>query len=335
MVLPTPTHSEPSLIFFFFSALIYADLPYGIGMADWDVAMTYDELVLMLAQVMIINTAQFHTLVLWVGFDQMALTTKAMKDSGYVAVHPVFHNKIDANFPQSCHVHLSCVEVMLWGYKTKSGTFGPHLRMPQNLHERQGIFNGPSKKVHDKNADGTVINHCEKIEWLSELVAKRTCPHNSRALVLGSGAGGDVRGLMNAGLDIVCIEKDTKQVGSMVRLLRTYEPKVQLHLEVNNYRIRQYVQGEADRADIAETNCTLCPADRKEGLEMTKCPDCTRDFCKDHFPEFGVEEGICEYCRARRPEPPVAEEPEVEVVAVAPPAEGEEKVEKEANSEPV
>jgi hypothetical protein len=201
------------------------------------------------------------------------------------------------------------------------------------------MLNGPDCKKLAKYPDGEPVNLYQKATWLANIIAKWVCPPNSHALVLGSGAGGDVMGLMNFGLDITCVERETKQVEAMVGLLRLYVPEDTTHLMVNNYTIRQMVANEAQIADIESWVCPGCPeVEYADGSVFTQCSSCSINFCRDHFPEFAEDGGMCVPCRAKNPKAPaqavVVVDPHAAVLAIEPEKEAAKEPEEPA-SEPV
>ena len=84
--------------------------------------------------------------------------------------------------------------------------------LSKNPVERQNIIMGPSKRVLSKNAQGKAINIHEKPDWLAEAILAQYTKPGQWIVVGGFGAGGEVRGALNAGLNVVAIENDTGPV---------------------------------------------------------------------------------------------------------------------------
>ena len=91
---------------------------------------------------------------------------------------------------------------------------------------------------------------------------RRAFTSNANVVVLGSGAGGDVQGLMSSGLKVRAIEQDEKQSQAMVANFRTYEPASQLWKLVPNTIFRGQVDTSAeegkDEVPPADIKCTKC-----------------------------------------------------------------------------
>jgi hypothetical protein len=118
---------------------------------------------------------------------------------------------------------------------------------------------------------------------------------------------------------------------AMVGLLCLYVPEDTTHLVVNNFTIRQLVANEAQIADNESWVCPGCPdVEHAGGAYFTQCSSCNINFCRDHFPEFAEDGGMCVPCRAKNPKAPaqavVVVDPHAAVLAIEP--------EKEASKEP-
>ena len=94
------------------------------------------------------------------------------------------------------------------------------MNLPANPYDRHNIVNGPGQRVYDRNAEGKTINGCQKPAYLSEYFAARCLQPNNWVYVAGSGAGGDVMGFMNAGHNVLAMEKDAPQLKAMMANLR-------------------------------------------------------------------------------------------------------------------
>ena len=75
---------------------------------------------------------------------------------------------------------------------------------------------------------------------------RRAFTSNANVVVLGSGAGGDVQGLMSSGLKVHAIEQDEKQSQAMMANLRTYKPASQLWKLVPNTKFWGQVDPSAE-----------------------------------------------------------------------------------------
>ena len=126
---------------------------------------------------------------------------------------------------------------------------------------------GPGQRTYIKTSAGVNVNVCQKPPYLAEYFGKHYCQPHTNVVVLGSGAGGDVQGLMNSGLKIHAIEQDEKQSQAMMANLRTYEVKSDLWKLVPDSKFR--VVREAGQVDDGgevppvDVKCGSCEHDTK------------------------------------------------------------------------
>ena len=99
------------------SGLIFWDMPFGLGLADWDELLSDDELKLFFKQLATVNTSASSALALIVHFRDAGRVAAAMEENGFADVHPFFVYKPTQNARGTeCFIH--AVEVVLVGYMT-------------------------------------------------------------------------------------------------------------------------------------------------------------------------------------------------------------------------
>ena len=79
-----------------FLACVYFDLPYGLGLASWDVLLSDTELTLLLNQLAIIVTNS-HALVFNCIWSDLGRVKEHMSIAGYQDIHPVYVHKPQQN----------------------------------------------------------------------------------------------------------------------------------------------------------------------------------------------------------------------------------------------
>lgn len=108
------------------SDLVFWDMPYGMGLAPWDVALTDLELETFFKHLAVINRAQAYVLVLGVYWRDISRILAAMAANGFLDLHPLFHYKPQQN--TSGMEWIQSVEVMLVGYMGGCATATSHSR---------------------------------------------------------------------------------------------------------------------------------------------------------------------------------------------------------------
>lgn len=189
--------------------LIVHDMPYGIQIAEWDVAPPsqntlfniYNKVVALSDQRAIFYFGYCNPL-------EVPNVTTALNRAGF-QTRPFYWYKSNQNMPgPKCH-YITAVETMVYGYVVPGNS-----KVVTNIHDnpvqRHNIFIGPN--VAERYLFGNKpVNPHEKPVWLSRSMAKMHLAPMKTALVLGSGAGGDVIGLLMENINVVSVDNDRQQ----------------------------------------------------------------------------------------------------------------------------
>ncbi len=194
-------------------------MPFGLGVADWDVLLTDEQLALFFRQLEIVNMSGTTVLALVVYFKDAGRVASAMESRGYVDVHPFYVYKPQQN-QRGTGCNIFAVEVILVGYKAairERVLSFPHA----NPLFRHNLLFGHSVTSRCKSAGSDVdINTTEKHPGVARHLASIFCTPGSNALVIGAGSGSDVIGCIQAGVNVVAVERCPVQFqGASARLV--------------------------------------------------------------------------------------------------------------------
>ena len=160
---------------------------------------------------------------------------------------------------------------------------------------------GPSKRVLTKRiGSGAPINIHEKPDWLAEELLSQYTRPGQWIVVGGFGAGGDVRGALNAGLNVVAIENDPEQFLATVAHMRNFVPESNVGTAythdqlVFGHKNMAFHQEEEEGADHPVHTCLTCNLEY-EGAP-TICAMCGNGGCPTCFVGTPV---TCKPCRNR------------------------------------
>ena len=220
----------------FHIVVLYMDMKYGLQAAPWDDEPDDETKILKTLQGFgYVTSAQLYTAVLWVHPNQVTLMTKCMEAAGYRNLQMLYWYKDDINMSGPVFRMNSAVEVAIVGYygNVKAESRGA-FNLPVNPVMRHNMIIGPSKRNLSKNAKGEPINIHEKPDYLSEFIIPWFSNIDQWVLVAGFGAGGDVRGILNADRNVCAIEKDPVQYATTSGLLRKHVPKADVSMVVTN-----------------------------------------------------------------------------------------------------
>ena len=195
-------------------------MPFGLGLADWDVLLTNEELEMFFRQLNIVNTSAKTTLALVVHWADAGRVKAAMEAGGYQSVHPFYVYKPNQN-QKGTGCFIFAVEVILVGYLSdaKHRDLVFEERNPLGRHNLLFGHNLRGSRFQLSGAQEPV-NTCQKHPGIAHALASICARQGANALVIGSGSGSDIIGCLRAGLDVIAIDKDAGQFhGCKARLL--------------------------------------------------------------------------------------------------------------------
>ena len=77
--------------------MVFWDMPFGLGVADWDVKLSDLEIQMLFKQLDIINTATSWVVCLVVHVRDYGRVERLMEDHGFVDIHPFYVYKPNQN----------------------------------------------------------------------------------------------------------------------------------------------------------------------------------------------------------------------------------------------
>lgn len=184
------------------------DAPYGLGVANWDVTPTKEDLEATIAQFMPHNTAKAHVFVVMCHYLQKSMFHHVMVEKGYQDIHAAFWQKVNINVPGTFQYTFGCEELLVGYY---GGRRSNVWNTPQDPMQRLNTIFGPALRFKCLKPDNEPVNTCEKPPYICRIYAKHHVSPGNHVLVLGAGAGGDVLGALAAGCNVTAIERDPEQ----------------------------------------------------------------------------------------------------------------------------
>jgi hypothetical protein len=191
---------------------VVADLPYGVTDEKWDMVPTKEWLTKVLNQISAVNkTGEAYTAFWWCHYKHMGMISEVLALNQHSSIVPYFWHKTGFNVVGYHQAYLSSVEtaiVSFYGGIHKA----PKGNMPVNPTLRHNFSDGPHvTKKRISNKDHKVLNETEKPHWFMKAFGRRHWLPTSTIVVIGAGAGGDLLGLIEAGLNVIGIEPDPRQ----------------------------------------------------------------------------------------------------------------------------
>ena len=287
-------------------------MPYGLGIAPWDnVAPTEEELKTLIEGFMYLKgTKTLVTVVLWSNVFELGLVKKVLADMNFKHIQVLTWYKHNLNHVAGTTMSfLHASEVCIIAHAGKMEAAAEFLNMPSDPLQRHDVIIGPRKGKKSLDVEGKEINPYEKPDYLSEWILRKVTKPGDTVLVAGFGAGGDLRGALNAGCNVIGIEQDKRQFNAVKRTIEFFKPKSNITMVVTPAQLAfgneclESLGQYRDEVSGDSFECTMCAKTLPgEGVD---CPECSATFCTKCFPDPKV---ACLQCK------PVVTVPQIEFI---------------------
>ena len=184
-------------------------MPYNLNLAHWDEKLSDANLSLLFNQLAIINTSKERIIVLHCHYTDLGRVQQAMEDAGYKNCHTITIYKPAQSLRGMDFIYAT--DIALCGYYP--GIQACRLTFPDvNPTMRHNLLFCPNVRSKAIALDGEVINTTQKHPSVSHRLARIFCRPGDTALVIGAGSGSELIGINRAGVNVVGIESDARQV---------------------------------------------------------------------------------------------------------------------------
>jgi hypothetical protein len=267
------------------TAIVHFDLPFGLEFVDWDKLPASRELIMgTLKSFAAINSGTNWIAICNCAYDQTAVVKQCMLDLNFTEITPIFWHKPGHNQAGNPAVFVQAVEVMMFGYKAgPGGNTHPGRHVDKNPTKRHNFMS--MKGVHStarKTFEGKAVNVYEKPEGIGQWFANRYLTPGDTVIVCGAGAGGDVRGYLNAGMNVIAIENDPLQCKFLDSFFQTWTPTAPTDDKDEKEGDQSGAGGDSAGAASAEgapESCPCCGCTLSETRLSRVCSQCNSAMC--------------------------------------------------------
>jgi hypothetical protein len=271
--------------------MLWFDQPFGTKHAPWD-EVAPDQAVLQqgLKQFNAVNTKESCVVIMKHHVLNSEATVAAYEQTGIVKATPLIWWKVSQNMVGDPTDLVPAFEMLHIGFKSKAG-HPVHTNMSKNPLERHNVITGTAQTVRKQHpGDGTLVNPCETPGYVIQWALDRWCQRGDTIVVVGSGAGGDVRGALEWGVNVVGIDSDAKQVQFLRNDLMTLDtqnaklvdlPKRKQAVKPELVTVTWAGRPEEEEVelDVGKMACDKCGCVRKDGDERLYCDLCKSSAC--------------------------------------------------------
>lgn len=264
---------------FAYVAAVYWDMPYGITQEAWDVLQSPKDFTKVLKQVAALQKSTSWVFFVWCNPVVVGELTKCFKDNGYGDTQMFYWVKPNHNTMTRVSSLTSSVENGILASYPHSGAVNWNVSL--SSRERSNYTILPSVTTLSKNAMNNPVNPCQKPPLLSKFILEMNCMPSETVLVLGSGAMGDVKGAVLAGLNVIGIENDREQYIASEKIMLDFKTELK---EQAVSKLSQPFASQSSSSSVVDQNVTIVedsqPDDNSNKVTIVKvnCVHCGNDI---------------------------------------------------------
>ena len=271
------------------SAAFVWDMPYGYDLFTFDKQLVMSELTKALKQFDALQSQDHYIALLMHKPEDTNMVTEALRDRQYQHIDHLFWYKPGHQVSGPVKSYTNAVEMMTIGfYKDRNSV---NWNVDADPLKRHNLIQLPPLTTLTKDSNGQPINVTEKPPGVVEWVLRNHCPPGSTVMIAGTGAGGDVKGAIQAGLNVVGVEVDEKMYKASLPVIAKFIQEMDAEPEE--------IQGSLDVDDevkvieewTAEVNWSP-EKGRKKGAVLVACDQCGYEITAEQK-ESAI---VCKYC---------------------------------------
>ena len=322
-ILKTGLCVHQKLIYFpFFSDAMYNDSPFGYGLFPHDEQISVHTLTEQSKQFDAFNTKGVHVWIVIHKIDDTHIVREAMMERNYQNLQQVYWIMPDHYVEGPIHRLTPSVMIITIGFLPRADAITWNVSPdPRERHNHVSI---PSVLALAKDSSGNPINVTEKPPALAAHLCSMFCQKGSTILVVGTGAGGCVKGMLQAGFNVVGVENDEKQYNQLFSEMNSWIARIEKEREDASKPLPKTKKAKAASAEPDNTSdteeftpvvtqvesaqkegtCFYCDEVGTEDNPLDECgmcvkPNHTKECMTDYAPGEANDGGLlCKACAA-------------------------------------
>jgi hypothetical protein len=302
---------------------MYHDTPFGYNLFPFDEQITVQWLATQSKQFDAINTKGNHVWIVIHKIEDTNIVIEAMTDRNYKNIQHFFWHKPNHYVEGPMHRFTPVIEKLSIGFIPDSQSV--HWNVSPDPRERPNFVSFPSVASLAKDTAGNIINPTEKPPDLAAHILSIFCKPGGTVLIVGTGAGGCVKGALKAGLNVVGVESDEKQfhqlysemnawVSALAKEKEDAKPKLSNPKKANENapgkKENKKDAGVAPNLPVVVAaavvgKCFSCEEPAKEDNPLDECTQCKKmNHVKECMEDIADEKGdlkglVCAGCKAK------------------------------------
>ena len=282
-------------------ALMQFDAPHNVLDETWDRQITADELKRIYSQYQASTTADEGMVIIMHKPTDSHIITEFFEMSNIQQPQHFFWHKKDHQTPTSPNLLVNSVEMGTLGHYPRAGLVKHNL--PKNPFKRHNFIDLPQITKYALYSNGDKVNSSQKPPGLNQWLCSMYAKPGSTVLIIGAGAGGDVLGAIDAGCNVVAVERCEKQYQQLQKIIFNKKSEVQQQRE-NAIKEQQKISNSSSSSnsvvgltDVDEDDTRL--TDTTIMKHKNSSEDCIE--CGEPLAEGYDKNMICTTCKWQKP----------------------------------
>jgi hypothetical protein len=301
---------------------MYFDSPYGYNLFPHDEQITVQALLTQSKQFDAINTQGNHVWIVLHKPDDTHIVKTAMDERNYKNLQHLYWTKPNHYVDGPVNRLTPCVEMITVGFFPNANEI--HWNVSNDPRQRPNMLSCPSVLSLAKDTAGNTINVTEKPLELAEWLLGIWCKKGATVLIVGTGAGGCLKGALRAGMNVIGVENDEKQYNQLFSEMNAWvanvkkekqQPKSKAPKPAKGDEPKSPVKGDqqadyvmvesvATVSAVQEGKCFSCEEPGTEENPLAPCAQCEKmnhsvDCMENYNGKDGAPDGlVCSGCNA-------------------------------------
>lgn len=279
--------------------MIIFDTPYNALPVEWDHQINEDELMSILAQFQVSQREHNYPCcaVFYHKPRDTDIVCTALEKKGFQEMQHLFWYKgKEHTAPAQVRSYVNAVEMMTIGFFPNRGSAG--WAVDVDPRKRHNFIQQSGPRSYVKTVNGEVLNQAQKPRFLMNKMVSEHVPLGGNVLVVGAGAGGDVIGALDAGVNVVAVESNKLQFSYLQATLQKEVRRLgQADEEARQSAEEEVILGTQPPASQS-ANSSQQPALNSSAAEPV-LEDCVE--CGEKTAATGVLQRICAQCEYSGP----------------------------------
>jgi hypothetical protein len=263
----------------------------------WDIQINAVSQKKILTNFQAANQKNEYVFIQWHKPADTHIVIESLKDNGFQQPQHFFWHKTEHLTQTPPAQMVSTVEMATLAFKPSSDKCTKN--MPMDPRKRHNFIECKAVTTYLRDSNNQVLNPCQKPPQLAEWYIGMYCEPGAWVLVIGGGAGGEVRGALNAGCNVVAVESDKRQFDGLCTNFTKWAQQKAAEIEKANKQGSNSTSKKGKSSSSSSTSSQNAVLDALvAGQEKETCIDCGGHWTAED-PRVATQ--VCLLCKTGLP----------------------------------